>query len=155
MKNSSFLYIVMLLILPYPTNIFPTIPNNNRSSAITWKPNNGRFGDQLASYIRAKWLSYKFNIPLLSISFNYSDQLMLHERELNIDAQNAPKTFFNIVHLPNDFSGTLIPNNNTLYISYFKLNVKPDWNDTIFINQLKSTICPRYSLNQVVIPKGY
>ena len=155
MKNNSFLYIVTLLLLSYATNIAAIIKNSNDSSAITWKPNNGRFGDKLISYAKAKWLSYTCNIPLLYVPFNYSDQLMMHEQELTIDSYDINKTFSTIVDLPTNFSDPLIPNNNTLYISYWGIHVKPDWNDAIFINQLKKTIAPRYPLNKVVVPEGY
>jgi hypothetical protein len=153
MKGIFSLSIVSLLSLNCFADISNNIQQNNSSSAITWKPNNGRFGDKLVSYAKAKWLSYKFNIPLLYVPFNYSDQLMLHEQE-NIYAPESDQLFSHIIHLPNEFNGELIPNNNTLYICYWKIKVDIDWDDNVFMDQLRNNIRPRYTIKKVAIPDG-
>src|SRR5579863_2590901 len=154
MKKSFFLYIVLIVSLNYSANIVSNIRKQDQSSAITWYKNNGRFGDQLISYSRAQWLSHKFNIPLLYVPFNYSDQLMIHEQEI-IYSEKSKQLFSHIVHLPTEFNFDLIPDNNTLYISYWKINVDIDWNDNVFIKKLKNNICPRSTLKKVTIPDGY
>src|SRR5438477_11202069 len=68
----------------YYGSIEHVIDRNNPKtgpSAITWKPNGGRFGDNLVSYCKAKWIAYMFNIELLYLPFPYSDELMIHENE--------------------------------------------------------------------------
>src|SRR5688572_24493836 len=44
-----------------------------------------RVGDQLISYMHAKWISYKTGFPLFYKPFPYSDQLVLHYKEKRLD----------------------------------------------------------------------
>ena len=37
------------------------------------------FGDQLTGYLKALWISYKYNTPLIYRSFDYSDQLVFSD----------------------------------------------------------------------------
>src|SRR5690606_8563904 len=121
------------------------------SSAITYELNGGRFGDNLLSYSRAKWLSYTYDIPLMLFPFPYSDQLILSERELPLCIEK----FNNIVRLPSSKNYTLNKNNNTLYINHWHTKVSINWNDPIFVTQLKSLIAPLYEIKKIVIPQGY
>ena len=41
----------------------------------------GRFGDKIIYYVTAKWISFKFNIPLLFKPFRYSSMLRLGREE--------------------------------------------------------------------------
>ncbi len=53
-------------------------------SLITYELNirgGSRFGDTLVTYIRSKWLAYKYGFSFLYKPFKYSDQLMMHELE--------------------------------------------------------------------------
>ena len=50
---------------------------NIRGAAVSYQFNGGRFGDQLVTYVHARWVAYKFNLPLLYKRFDYSDQLMV------------------------------------------------------------------------------
>ncbi len=52
----------------------------------------GRFGDDLICYLHAKWISYKFNIPLKGnfSSFAYAQDLVLYDKEMHL--QEADKT---------------------------------------------------------------
>lgn len=52
-----------------------------RYCAITYKLNGGRFGDNILSYVRAKWLSFKHNIPLFYEPFQYSEKLNMSQTE--------------------------------------------------------------------------
>jgi len=109
------------------------------TSAITWEPNGGRFGDNLLSYSRAKWLSYKFNIPVLYLPFKYSDQLMLHETEAMYTLELAQQ-FSKIVRIPERTKFQLFSHNNVLYISHWHADVTIDWFDIPFIGDLKKKI---------------
>jgi len=51
------------------------------TSAVTYTLSSGRLGDNLLSYLHAKWIAYVYDIPLLYKPFNYSDQLALHDVE--------------------------------------------------------------------------
>lgn len=127
------------------------LQGNNGPSAITWEPNGGRFGDDLLSYSRTKWLSYKFDIPLLYVPFSYSDQLVLHERE-NMYTASSRQQFATIRPLPISSEYQLSNNNNTLYINHWKANIVIDWFDTTFVEELKKNITPLYELEKIAIP---
>lgn len=144
MKNHIILCIMLLLSLDCAAS----------SSAITWCRNEGRFGDQLVSYSRAQWLAYKYNIPLLYVPFNYSDQLMLHEKT-NIFTKESKKLFPNIVHLPTQLNFDLLPDNNTLYVSYWKIETDIDWSNQGFVDTLRETIASRYPVQTITPPEGY
>ena len=53
----------------------------NARSAVTYTFSGGRFGDNLLSYSRAKYVASLYGIPLLYIPFPYSDYLMMHNLE--------------------------------------------------------------------------
>jgi hypothetical protein len=123
------------------------------NSAITWEPNGGRFGDNLLSYSRAKWLSHQFKIPVLYLPFKYSDQLMLHKQEAIYTHEQA-QHFTHIARLPHITKFQLFPNNNTLYISHWNADIIIDWFDPIFIEDLKKNIFPCQELEKVIIPEN-
>lgn len=121
------------------------------SSAITYELNGGRFGDNLLSYSRAKWLSYEWGIPLQLYPFPYSDQLVLYDQEQKVCIDQ----FSRVVRLPASGSYTLKKDTNTLYINHWHTKVSINWNDPVFIAQLKELISPRYAIKKVSIPDNY
>ena len=48
---------------------------------LTYDLPGGRFGDQLLSYMHAKWLSYTYDLTLLYKPFIYSEALMVDDEE--------------------------------------------------------------------------
>src|SRR5438132_10730383 len=143
MKNKFFLYLLSFLLVTYCTQCI--------TSAITWEPNGGRFGDNLLSYAKAKWLSYQFNIPVFCLPFKYADQLVLHEQEILYTHESA-RQFSRIVRLPNKTNYMLHPQSNTLYMSHWNAHIPIDWFDPIFIEALKKNIYPLYPIKKIVIP---
>ncbi len=152
MKKEFFLYTLAALSLNCLAQCLETNHKEMYTSAITWEPNGGRFGDNLLSYSRAKWLSYTYNIPLLYLPFKYSDQLMIHEKE-NIFTPESTQQFATIIHIPIRY--ILLPYNNTLYMSTWHSNITIDWYDQAFVEEIKKNIAPRYELEKVIIPNGY
>jgi len=120
-------------------------------SAITWKANGGRFGDNLVSYSKAKWMSRMFDIPLLYLPFPYADELMLHENE-QIYTLERHEQFAATVQLLKGPPYALSKNNNTLYICRWKTGVVVDWYDQSFLEEMKKNIAPRYELEKIAIP---
>lgn len=53
----------------------------NPNICVTYGNNDARLGDQLIGFLHAKWVSFKYQIPLLYIPFSYSDQLVLSDKE--------------------------------------------------------------------------
>jgi hypothetical protein len=74
---------VMTLWLLLLANIVTAAPLGDK--AVTYGTVDGRLGDALVAYMRAKWLSYRYGIPLLYRPFPYSDQLKLHTKELSYE----------------------------------------------------------------------
>ena len=129
------------------------------SQAVTYELSPGRFADNLISYIHAKWISYKYQIPLLYKPFIYSDQLLLHEHELRYN-ETVKNGFSKTIILGRNVSVDLNDTLSTLYIApyfpeskyelsccvnfsgkawdYFVI----DWNDIGFINALRKVIAP-------------
>jgi hypothetical protein len=138
MKKYILLYAIMYAPLLY-------------SSAITWQPNGGRFGDNLLSYSKAKWLSSMYDIPLLYLPFTYSDQLMMHEYE-QLYTPDIDQQFETIIHLPASTDYALSPDSNTLYISHWQTPVIIDWFNMNFIEELRKTIAPRNNIEKIMIP---
>jgi len=151
MKNNFFLFILFPLTLHCSANTLDDVHHDNHPSAITWEPNGGRFGDNLLSYSRAKWLSYKFNIPLLYLPFKYSDCLMLHEQE-TMYTDECTQLFSTIAHLPTGSKLQLLPHNSTLYINHWQTENIIDWYDKPFVEELKKNIAPRYTIEKIAIP---
>lgn len=145
MKKIFFLFLTFLTSLTCSAKIGP--------SAITWKPNGGRFGDDLLSYSKAKWLSMEYKIPLLCQPFKYSDELMLQENE-TMYTEECLLQFSQTKQLIKKSPYTLLPNNSTLYISRWKTVTDMDWCDDAFLAEIKKNIAPRYEIEKIAIPQG-
>ncbi|MGB8367538.1 MAG: hypothetical protein WCD44_04225, partial [Candidatus Babeliales bacterium] len=68
------------------------------NQAVTYFWGGGRFGDKIISYTTAKWISYKFGIPLLLKPFKHSDMLRLGKEENKFSKE-----------IIKQFSGNVIP----------------------------------------------
>lgn len=65
---------------------------DNYSVTITYSLDGGRFGDQLVNYIKALWVCWKYDLPMLYRPFSYSDDLVLSEKhttQLNAESLQA------------------------------------------------------------------
>jgi len=154
--NHKKFYIVLLL------TFFSVEP-----SYLTYDFSNGRFGDNLLAYSHARWISYKYDIPLLYRPFKYSDQLELHLLNPFFELEDA-KEFQEVVTFK-DLSGKqshldIKKDSDTLYIiPYFpecKADIRDrfhfdiDWNDTEFIAILQKEFTPLDQLSTIDVPKN-
>lgn len=121
------------------------------SSAVTYKLNGGRFGDNLSSYCRAKWLSLKNDIPLLYQPFDHSDQLIMHERELKIN-KKIEKQFSNKITIPGNKQYIIEKSAGILYEHVWQSHVPVNWRDQEFLNEIKKCIAPLYLKQDFVMP---
>lgn len=119
------------------------------SSVITYELNGGRFGDNLMSYSRAKWLSYVYGIPVHVMPFMYADQLMFYVKEPLICFEK----FDHVVRIPSG-NFRLKKDSNTAYVNHWRTPVKINWNNLEFVNGLKELIAPRFPLDLVAVPEG-
>lgn len=143
--QSIFLSIILLYV-PF-LNAFP--------SAVTYTFSGGRLGDNLLSYCHAKWISYIHNIPLLYKSFEYSDQLLMHELEIPYK-QELVYQFERIITLAStDY--LIEPEKGYLYVvpffcesifnrtdTTFPFLFHVDWYDHTFKALLQRMICLRH-----------
>ncbi len=131
-----------LLLLLISTSLFGV------DSAVTYEFSGGRFGDNLLSYLHAKWISYTHQIPVLYKSFPLSSELSLHDIE-------APYTHGQ-GRTRRHIGQGIDPNRSYLYICpyfpedeiekpeyfYFEL----DWENEHFRAQCLELIAPKSSL---------
>lgn len=143
--------------------------STNIQQAITYELSPGRFGDNLVSYIHAKWIAYKYHLPLLYRPFIYSDRLLVHERELHY-TDSIKARFDKVVILsgkltinPQDTSSALyfvpyFPESNYEKHHGIDFTGKPwdffnvAWLDRGFIDELRKVIAPRAF---ITIPQTY
>lgn len=55
-------------------------------NAVTYSFSTGRFGDDLIAYFHAKWLAWKYGLPLLYKPFPHADRLHLSDKESHLSA---------------------------------------------------------------------
>lgn len=138
----------VLLVILLKINLLNTF-------GITYEFSYGRFGDNLLAYIHAKWLSYKYNIPLFYKPFPYSKELILNNEQYNFIGNKRKlvilsKDKLNNLNLRDEYIYS-IPyfsedaydlKNNKSWMT-FKRFCNVDWKDQIFINTLKQMIHPK------------
>jgi hypothetical protein len=128
--------------------------------AVTNDPQSGgRFGDKLLTYLRAKWISYHYDIPFYYQPFEYSKRLLLHERERFLVKRD--------LYLEFALSGKDIdlnaPNPSLFVCSFFPYDLweiqkygyksfEVDWKDPKFRKMVKRLIAPKKKLKLEVPP---
>ncbi|HSX10109.1 MAG TPA: hypothetical protein VLF94_00110 [Chlamydiales bacterium] len=126
------------------------------SNAVTYEMSKGRFGDQLMGFLHAKWVSYRYNIPLLYKPFLHSEEFALHELE-ELWTEEKEKSFERIVTCLDELT------DNSLYVIPFFSDLKEDsifhpewptlaidWEDRGFRNALRTLFAPRKEIPQIV-----
>jgi hypothetical protein len=152
---------------PTPPQELTLSQQPNRASAVTYTFSGGRFGDNLVAYLHAKWISYKYKIPLLYKPFFYSDQLMMHELEQPykesdlalfehqltleegdyLDFSPHSSTLYIIPYFPECRDEYKVPHN---HYPYFEV----DWDDEGFVNEIRTMIRPRSFEVSIPLPKN-
>lgn len=116
-------------------------------ATIQFIPGGGRLGDQLLEYVKAKWISYQNDIPLLLPPMNIFKGLNLYE----IDQVKYLPSYDNILSINQTdvFLNKKSPHH--YQISYFPIlnyeEIKKLKNNTAFISELKKLISPSISLS--------
>jgi len=133
---------------------------------ITYEFSGGRFGDQLLSYLHAKWLAHRHQMTLLYKPFQYSTELTLSDKEIQYTHSYLRSRFR--VQLG---QGQLDPHSphSTLYICpYFpedkdelirapygpySFHIDVDWKDEEFRKIALELIAPKKPLQLIEPPK--
>ena len=167
---------LLSLIAIFITTNQPTLPFFETSSAITYKLNGGRLGDNLINYCKAKWIEFTQGFEFYYTKFPQSNLLMIEKYEKLFDSF-LPHKFKRVIpiHKTSDFA--IQGNTSTLYISdyYFTDSNWANWNsksvtwtwkewshisnmiDTFkqsqsFIDGLKKTIQPQKPIQPPSLP---
>lgn len=124
------------------------------NTAVTYSFSGGRFGDNLLSYIHAKYVSYIYHIPMLYKPFQFSDQLVLDRMENRWD-ESIRSLYQKQVRFDANEDFAKFQERNALYIvpyfpefdgEYGTLYNGPwfdmDWNAPGFIKELRKLINP-------------
>jgi hypothetical protein len=133
---------------------------------ITYGFSGGRFGDNLAAYIHAKWIEYQCGCKVIYRPFPYSDQLALSVKEEEVldDAWSAlienaveipkegeitrerlQKTVYHLPYFPPD----LVKSNKSDLTNQFHENIQVDWNNSDFIREVQRNVRPLRKLKLV------
>jgi hypothetical protein len=128
------------------------------SSAITYKLNGGRFGDNVAgSFTKGLYLSWRYELPLIYERFPGSDELCMHELygQQNYDATD----FAQIIKIDDEEQLKNGIQENTLYVVHFYTKIENLFNKAFiepeFGKLLKQAINPRFYYEPLDIPSGY
>ncbi len=126
----------------------------------------GRLGDNILDYTHAKWISYKWGIPLLFFSFQYSDQFVFYDVEEHLTPEKKSEYSEKLLNGFQELSEKI--EQNTLYkvghvpdaieeyqfLGSYGLYIPVDWSDPIFRDMMRSLIVPKEKLNLIEPPKG-
>ncbi len=134
------------------------------NQAITYFWGGGRFGDKIISYTTAKWISYKFNIPLLLKPFKYSPMLRLGREEKKFSKKGVKQFKKGVMPIKSGKDITVHAKDNVIFESRgtrFYINgsscveqlITHISQDQDFMKKLKHMLQPVVPLPQIELPK--
>ncbi len=132
------------------------------NEAVTYSFSGGRFGDQLLCYLRAKWISYEYDIPLLYKPFPYSSELTLDKVESRFENEKFKEN----IYIKN--SQSILPKDKRRSILYtapyfaepeyernrYRYSFTVNWKDPDFRALAKELIAPKKNLQLIEPPSG-
>ena len=138
-------------------------PPLTAEAQVTYGLSKGRLGDQLVSYLHAKWISYRYGLPLVYTSFPHSNAFLFHESETRKNRHHRPVTL-------TDLSVLEAPENRLYLIPYAPECVhdydffpstyqqehpyiQVDWEDKAFIEWVRPFVSPRLPIKLIDLPK--
>lgn len=176
MKSTYSLFIIVLIFCffvkteSFCYDIALGRKNPSYDHAVTYTFSGGRFGDNLLAYFHAKWISYKYGIPLLYKPFQYSDQLHMHFDEKHYSDFEAQK-YIRGVRIQNDFDiQKALTTTSLLVLPYFSESkwerehslyygrawsyISVDWQDPGFRRVLQQAVMPQFENTKIQVPEG-
>ncbi len=133
------------------------------NQAVTYGLGKGRFGDKILAYVGAKWISYKFNIPLFFKPFQYSSMLRLGREEKEYSKEIA-KQFEKVVSVFSEQGIIKHEQDNVIFESkgvFFRISGYPKFKQTMeymlqdqyLVTELKKMLQPVVPLPQITLPQ--
>lgn len=130
-------------------------------SVVSWDPAwSGRFGDRLMIYARAKWMAHKYKLPFFYHPFPYSDQLILHETQMQPPHDWRPRRMIRVM-TQHDISSSA-PDTLFQLDFFFRDTHWENWEevstwkdmlaDEEFITQLKAEVRPKSGMSRIDLP---
>ena len=166
--NLRIVFLFILLIqIHTPSNLFS---DHKNLTAVTYEFSGGRLGDNLITYLHAKWISYKYEIPLLYKPFDYSNEFYFDEieskynitetlkykrsvflgREKNISANHLQSTLYIVPYFPESTCERLyFRDRHGDYFPYFQV----DWKDKKFKALAREMLRPKKPIKLCECPK--
>ena len=122
-----------------------------------------RFGDQLIAYMHAKWLSYRYQLPLLYKPFIFSHELLLEQQEKLYDERDRRSRI--TLESPEEIAHYGQEDDLLFYVRYFPESPYEishanwwtfpiDWEDPGFISLLRASIRPKRPFSYSPLPEG-
>lgn len=137
-------------------HLAPLSLNTPNVSAITYNFTGGRFGDNLLSYLKGKYASLQFGIPLLFKPFEFSDQFAFSKLETNISSEMRNK-FTNHVTYKKSLDFDDLQNdsrtNSTLYSLPWDDYYEADWDNVDFLTKVQPFVRLQKEFPQWNLPK--
>ena len=141
-------------------------PQNNKAkteSAISYSFSGGNLGDNLLSYLHAKWLSLKLNMPLMMRLFPLAEEFIFSEEELVF----TDEALFNheiivknwnqfSTHSPTLFTVPYFPENKreaAIFKAHYPFIFEVDWYDPVFRHIVKKMLSPKTPPQKLELPK--
>lgn len=107
---------ILFCLIYLQTFCFMNLALLNAQSYVTYEIPSERLGDKLIAYLHAKWLSYKYNLPLLYRPFKYSDKFVFSRSEMPFEQAN----FETVIRPAKGDNPNYLDTNNVLFeIQYF------------------------------------
>lgn len=166
-KHIRFIFIIFLFTTAGGFYIFDLYKENKLyKPAVTYTFSRGRFGDNLLAYLRAKWISYKYDIPIAYKPFPHAEQLKISQEEklqYNPDDYDTHSTYTNSLSIESEpstqrvinvipyFPETISEINPTQDWQYFQVN----WKDSEFQKQAKHLLTPLVDKNNTSLSNDH
>ena len=115
--SSYRLFLKITIILILKINIYCISQTKPHFITNKW---NKRFGNNIITYAKAKWISQEYNIPFVYTPFKYSELLNLDKLEKKYEKDS----FEQITRIMNDENLLKESNTSTLYVTEEKFNSK-------------------------------
>ncbi|MCF7852610.1 MAG: hypothetical protein K9M07_05155 [Simkaniaceae bacterium] len=165
------LTIKIIIVFCFLNSLIASAEEKKCHRVVTYELSKGRFGDQLLCYLHAKWVAFKYNLPILYKPFAYSQYLRLDDLEprvlKHVNRNCLEKKvlqpcvylekFLNTGDKPTLYVIPYFPESNWEMMFYGTRNKWPyffvDWTNEGFLREIRGLIHPKKPLKLVAVSK--